>query len=279
IWNPGLSWSAMVTVSWLGLQQNETRRGKQLPQRAHGWCGHYAAPSSGINWPRPSSATRSSEAPTCVWPMKICGTVRRPVSAIICWRAAGSASMRSSSICSTPLAFRSCLARTQEGQTAVVYIFTACMALFRGSGFFHRQAGCPPGSEAAGHGLGVVIAELPGHGHRTPGAGAGGAHQNHGQRLVLDDGGQALFDLAQGQVPGANHMAGGKLLGLADIDDHGFFAVDHLHDLGGRQRAVPGVLDERPQQHAARSQCNEEQIPVVNDEFHEGTLGLGWPMA
>src|SRR6185369_10429175 len=65
-----------------------------------------AAPSSGISPPRASSAIRSSQPPTCVSPMKICGTVRRPVISIIFMRSPGCMSTRTSSMLSTPLALR-----------------------------------------------------------------------------------------------------------------------------------------------------------------------------
>jgi RNA polymerase sigma-70 factor (ECF subfamily) len=94
---------------------------KAALHRGRGWARHTQrrpsrarqALSRGVRPPRWSSAMRSSQPPTWVSPMKICGTVRRPVIRIITSRCDGSWSMRTSSMCSTPRCLSNCLARWQ----------------------------------------------------------------------------------------------------------------------------------------------------------------------
>src|SRR5690606_33423150 len=107
-----------------------------------------------------SSADRSSKPPTWRSPMKICGTVRRPVFSIISSRRTGSRSIRIFSICSTPRCFRSISARWQYGHTAVVYMTTLLFirapwwraggAGRAGESLDDGQAGLLPGLEAPG---------------------------------------------------------------------------------------------------------------------------------
>ena len=98
---------------------SQAKRAIRHPWRTatRGWIDSYrktarqvAAFSSGSRPPRPSSATRSSQPPTWVSPMKICGTVRRPVISIIFWRSPGSRSTRISLSSVTPRSVSNCLA-------------------------------------------------------------------------------------------------------------------------------------------------------------------------
>ena len=82
---------------------------------------------AGCKWPVQSEQRRQLafaierrqfvEAADMGVPMKICGTVRRPVRAIISSRRTGSRSMRTFSIVSTPRAFSRASARRQYGHT------------------------------------------------------------------------------------------------------------------------------------------------------------------
>ena len=116
--------------------------------------------------PRRSSAIRSSQPPTWVSPMKICGTVRRPVSWIIVvalGRAAGRRGSRRSARrrAASAAPWRGC----STGRSRVLYIFThsgACSsevssrgaaahaaAVFSTGRLAARQAARPPASARA----------------------------------------------------------------------------------------------------------------------------------
>src|SRR6218665_3101113 len=128
--------------------------------------------------------------------MKICGTVRRPVISIIASRSAGLRSTRISWISSTPRRFSSILARMQNRQISVVYIFTWAMVRLlmekRLRAFLHRQICLPPALQAAGQHLGLLVAQLAQHAGGAAGACAGRAHQHQRQGLVA---GQLLVTL------------------------------------------------------------------------------------
>src|ERR1700741_2743570 len=69
------------------------RRGELNAGNSEG-AAHFALPSLASSWPARSSATNSSEPPTCSPLMKICGTeVRPPARRIISSRRAGSSIM------------------------------------------------------------------------------------------------------------------------------------------------------------------------------------------
>jgi hypothetical protein len=85
IWNTGVS-SAMVghgvkaRFRMAAAGRNRGLSPAGMTPSARPPVGGVRSPSSGSRPPRWSSAMRSSQPPTWVSPMKICGTVRRPVS-------------------------------------------------------------------------------------------------------------------------------------------------------------------------------------------------------
>src|SRR5688572_11278511 len=78
-------------------------------------------PSRASSWPPPSSPARSSKPPTCMSPIQICGTVRRPERRIISSRCSGSAST-SISVQLWPFARSNAFAWSQYGHQDLVYI-------------------------------------------------------------------------------------------------------------------------------------------------------------
>ena len=208
-------------------------------------------PSSGSRPPRWSSATRSSQPPTWVSPMKICGTVRRPVSCIMCARCAGSRSTRISSMALTPRCCSRALARMAvraDLRGVHLHRSSTCDAALSGrqslqaavrrtsrsAGWLRARPPVPPASDAR-----VLEAEpCAACATARAGARAGGAHHHQRQRLVRR---QRLgaFELAQRHVARAGGVAGGVLGRLADVDQHRLLAVDQAHRLGGATRRAP----------------------------------------
>ena len=133
----------------------------------------------------------------------------------------------------------------------------------------NRQIGFAPGFEPAAQALSLVVAELFGDGHGAAGASTGLAQKNNWQSLVLDRAGQLVFQLAKRNILGVGDVAGGKFIDLANVNHHGFFAVDQLHC--SRSAEVSGSSaagDEGPNQHTASGQRDGNQHPVVDQKFH-----------
>jgi hypothetical protein len=116
--------------------------------------------------------------------------------------------------------------------------------------------------------LSLLIAHFFSHRHRAAGARAQRAHQNHGQGLVFHQARQLFFELAKGNILRAAHVAGSKFMRFAHVDHHRLFTVDQLH--GSRRAELAGrsaLGNQGPQEHAARSQCDGNQHPVVDEKF------------
>src|SRR3974390_1068578 len=97
-----------------------------------GTLGHGAAPSaasSGSSLPSCSSAWRSSQPPTWVAPMKICGTVMRPFARSTISLLRSQSRPTSNSVNSTPLRFNRALAWPKWGKCGVVYIWKTAIFL------------------------------------------------------------------------------------------------------------------------------------------------------
>ena len=231
-------------------------------------------PSSGSRPPRWSSATRSSQPPTWVSPMKICGTVRRPVSShhrhalrrvevdadLVDRRRRRAAAARPSRA-------------WQYGQTAVVYILTGCIVgapvrrTSRPAGWRRARPPRPPASARAFSKPSFFsVADRARRRARRSGrprpAAAPCSSAASGE----------FSSLAQRHALRAGRVAGGVLGRLADVDQHRLLAVDEVHRVGRRspwRRRRALLADHRPQQQAAgRRPPRGTRIPVVDEELH-----------
>src|SRR5882724_3057257 len=164
--------------------------------------------------------------------MKICGTVRRPLRAIISARASGRSSILMTSN-GAPLRSRSPVARVQNGHQSVKYttIRGFAMPLAPGrSRLGQRQVFGTPGGKSAAQveRLGETLGdELP-HG--------GGSE---GTRVVVDDDHFFLLllqsvarlqNLLTRHLPGAGYMASRKSLGGTQVENQGAL-VHQPHDI------------------------------------------------
>ena len=228
IWNIGVvvvsSAMAELSESEVGRRRGGRREGgrRRRAGRAIIACRRAAARGRRAR----SSAIRSSQPPTWVSPMKICGTVQRPVSLIIACalrrvarRPGSRRSSRRRAACS------SALARRQYGQVAVLYILTGCIAsaaqaVFSIGRLAARQAARPPARARR-----VLEAELLQHGDGARRARAGRADDDERQRLVLRQLARG-FEAGQRHAARADRMAGRVLGRLADVDQHRLLAVD-----------------------------------------------------
>src|SRR6185437_5149198 len=123
--------------------ENRTVGGLWRRRDAGSFIRHFVTPvcNSLSRPPRASRSRRSSHPPTCVSPMKICGTVRRPLRDSISVRAAGMASTSISSS-AAPFCSSSSRARAQYGHQLVAYI-TTFGTVIRLPSSLSRAAGCP----------------------------------------------------------------------------------------------------------------------------------------
>ncbi len=232
--------------------------------------------SSGTRPPRRSSATRSSQPPTWVSPMKICGTVRRPVSCdhrVALGRVAGRPGSRRSprrrAASAAPWRAR------QYGQIGVVYIFDrACMRrrvprASRSGRFSIGRLASRQALEAAGQRARVLEAELLQQSPTARGARArSGRPRTSGSALFFGRS-RDVSRLAERHAARADGMAGGVLGRLADVDQHRLLAVDQAHRVGrvDRRRRRRASLSSRPEQQAARDErrrANRYQLSRTN---------------
>src|SRR3954470_15652845 len=170
---------------------------------------HNHAPelSKGSRPPSASRAYKSSHPPTCLSPMKICGTERRPLRAIISARASGRSSISIVSYV-TPLRSSNPRARAQYGHQSVKYITTfGCpMTFAAASHLLQRQVLSAPCADSAteierlGESLG---GELP----------HGGGSQRAG--IVINDD-YLFFQLLQ-RIAGLQNLIARHLLGAGDM--------------------------------------------------------------
>ena len=231
---------------------DERRAGRDYRRRRRGRLRR--ACSSGIRPPRRSSAIRSSQPPTWVSPMKICGTVRRPVSShhrcalrrdrrstrisSICVHAAlleqrlGADAVRADlRWCTSSHAFGPAIVARNDAHVASAPTLPRGLRDSRRGRLLDRQVGVAPGLQAAGEGAARSRSpSLRNIARGARGARAGGAHHHQRQRLVLGSS-SAPCSVANGTLrapaawPRAN--SSGSLTSISTR----LLAVDQLHRL------------------------------------------------
>src|SRR5690348_502486 len=188
--------------------------------------------------------------------MKICGTVRRPLRAIISARASGRSSTLMTSY-AAPLRSRRLRARAQKGHQSVKYMTILSSAMTLTSGLRQRQVlGAPRGNAASQiERLGESLcSELP---HCRCSEGAGVIVHKYDFFLLLLQRLIGLEYLLARHLAGAGHVARGESFRGTQVNDHGTLVHQPNRLLRGNRCEVlvpgPQFVDDNQQSRNKRA--------------------------
>ena len=222
--------------------------------------------SSGSRPPRRSSATRSSQPPTWVSPMKICGTVRRPVQLHHRLALAGLQVDADLVDRSTPRCFSSALARMQYGQTAVRVHLDGLHRAGRSGGLLDRQVGGAPGGQAAGQRRACSRSRASSARRRRAARARRSGRRRPAAATCSSAGRASVSRLAERHAARADRVAGGVFGRLADVDQDRLLAIDQAHRIGGadlraadvaRRASARAAGRRRPARRRTDTSCRE----------------------
>ena len=207
-------------------------------------------------------------------PMKICGTVRRPVSCIISARCAGLEVDADLLDRSTPRCLQQRLgALAVRADRGAVHLHGLAsrrrrQAVFSTGRLASRQAPRPPASARASRSRASSATATARRRTR-----AGRADDHERQRLVLRQVAASASSCASGTFFAPSDVAGGVLGRLAARRSaRAFSRLISCTASAGEPRPPPcRRAEHRPQQHAAGDERDGEQVPVVEEEFHRAS--------